>query len=209
MTRDARFPDPMLQHVFDALPSMIFVVDGDMRVQAYNAAAAELLVARDDAILKRRSGEVLGCLNACDSPRGCGRGPACSDCVVRNAVGKVFGGGRVVRQRAHLELNLAGRSVDLFAQVTASPFAFDGQELALLVIEDFSEIMELKRMIPICSVCKKIRDGASSWSRLEAYFKEQWDVDFSHGYCPECYRDAFSKLDAALPKKARSNNRVA
>jgi hypothetical protein len=188
---------------------MIFVVDGDMRVQAYNAAAAELLVARDDAILKRRSGEVLGCLNACDSPRGCGRGPACSDCVVRNAVGKVFGGGRVVRQRAHLELNLAGRSVDLFAQVTASPFAFDGQELALLVIEDFSEIMELKRMIPICSVCKKIRDGASSWSRLEAYFKEQWDVDFSHGYCPECYRDAFSKLDAALPKKARSNNRVA
>ncbi len=209
MTLDGRFPDPMLQHVFDALPSMIFVVDGDMRVQAYNAAAAELLAATDGAVLKRRSGEVLGCLNASDSPRGCGHGVACSGCVVRNAVGKVFAGGRVVRQRTHLELNLAGRSVDLFAQVTASPFVFDGQDLALLVIEDFSEILELQRMIPICCVCKKVRDGVSSWSRLEAYFKEQWDVEFSHGYCPECYQKAFGELSAALPKKARSDNRVA
>lgn len=209
MTLNAPCPDSMLQHVFDAMPSMIFVVDGDMRVQTYNAAAAELLAATDGAVFKGRCGEVLGCLNAKGSPRGCGHGHACSGCVVRNAVAKVFAGGRVVRQRSRLELTLEGRTIDLFAQVTASPFLFDGQELALLVIEDFSEIMALKRMIPICSVCKKIRDGASSWSRLEAYFKEQWGVDFSHGYCPECYRDAVGELDAALPKSDRSNNRVA
>lgn len=199
MTLNTRCPDPMLQQVFDALPSMVFVVDADMRIQAYNTAAAELLTGKDGEVFKSRSGEALGCLNAMDSRHGCGHGPACSSCVVRNAVGEVFAGGRVVRQRSRLELTLEGRTIDLFAQVTASPLVFEGRDLALLVIEDFGEIMELKRMIPICCVCKKIRDGANSWSRLEAYFKDQWDVDFSHGYCPECYRDAFGELDRVLP----------
>ena len=204
MTLDAHCADPMLQHVFDALPSMVCVVDTDVRIQAYNTAAAELLAAKDGAVLKRRGGEVLGCLHASDSPLGCGHGPTCSNCVVRNAVGEVFTGGRVARQRSHLELAMKGRRIELLAQVTASPLVFEGRDLALLVIEDFSEIMELKRMIPICCVCKKIRDEGNTWSRIEAYFKDQWDVDFSHGYCPECYRTAAIELGRELPAKAGS-----
>lgn len=204
MTLDTRCPDPLLQQVFDALPSMVFVVDADVRIQAYNTAAAELLAAKDGAGLNQRGGEALGCLNAMDSPHGCGHGPACASCVVRSAVGEVFAGGRVVRQRTRLELSMAGHSGEFFAQVTASPLVFEGRNLALLVIEDFSEIMELKRMIPICCVCKKIRDEANSWSRLEAYFKGQWDVNFSHGYCPDCFKDAFGELH-----HDSSDNRVA
>lgn len=33
----------MLKAVFDALPSMIFVVDEDVRIQEFNAAASDLL----------------------------------------------------------------------------------------------------------------------------------------------------------------------
>ena len=68
----------------------------------------------------------------------------------------------------------------------------------LLVIEDISEIAELQRMIPICSICKKVRDDKKSWFRLEAYFKDHWDVDFSHGYCPECYKSEMEKIEKEI-----------
>ena len=68
--------------VFDAMPSLIFVVDNDVRIQEYNAAAADLLTAKRSTILKRRGGEVLHCLHAAEAPEGCGWAPFCKDCVI-------------------------------------------------------------------------------------------------------------------------------
>jgi nitrogen fixation/metabolism regulation signal transduction histidine kinase len=196
MTPHSSPSDPLLQHIFDAFPAMVFVVDRHTRVQAFNEAAKNLLSAEEDAVLQKPGGEVLGCFNA--DADGCGHGLACAQCVVRNAVGAVFKGRRTVRQRTRLDLKKNGETVDFFVQVTASPLVYEGRELALLVIEDFSEIAELKRMIRICSVCKKVCDEASSWSQLETYFKDRWGVDFSHGYCPECYQEACNQIRAEL-----------
>ena len=85
---------------------------------------------------------------------------------------------------------------DLYVLVTASPFKYQGRSLALLVIEDISELAELWRMIPICSICGKVRDDQESWMRIESYFKEHWDVDFSHSLCPSC-------LDAEMHKMGK------
>jgi hypothetical protein len=183
----------ILRSVFDAIPSLIFVVDDDVRIQEYNAAAAEILSLKRPAILKRRGGEVLNCLHATDVPEGCGRAPLCKACVIRNSVTEAFQGNRVVRRRKKLEILREGHKTEIYALITASPFYYKKRPLALLVIEDISEIAELQRMIPVCSICKKVRDDQKSWSRFEAYFKEHWDVDFSHGYCPECFKKEMDK----------------
>ncbi|MFN2366979.1 MAG: hypothetical protein ABR523_11040, partial [Desulfurivibrionaceae bacterium] len=86
---------------------------------------------------------------------------------------------------------------------TASSFTFEGKQRVLLLIEDISEIAELRRMIPICSVCHEIRDEGEAWNRIEDYFKEHWDLDFSHGLCPKCYEIEIAKLKKDL-KEARS-----
>ncbi len=190
----------ILGSVFDAIPSLIFVVDDDVRIQDYNAAAAELLLLQRPAVLKRRGGEILNCLHASDVPEGCGRAPLCKDCVIRNSVAEAFQGHRVVRRRKKLEIIRNGNKMEIYALITASPFYYRERPLVLLVIEDISEIAELRRMIPICSICKKVRNDKESWSRLEVYFKEQWDVDFSHGYCPECYKNEMDKLKSGLKK---------
>ena len=88
--------------------------------------------------------------------------------------------------------------IEIYALITASSFYYDKKRLVLLVIEDISDISELRRLIPICSICKKVRDDKASWSRLEAYFKEHWDVDFTHGYCPECYEKELAKAKKGL-----------
>jgi hypothetical protein len=187
----------ILRSLFDAMPSLIFVVDDDVRIQEYNAAAAEFLSVRRPSVLKRRGGEVLHCLHSDDAPEGCGRAPLCKNCVIRNSVAEAFRGNRVVRRRTRLEIIRDGNKLEIFALITASPFRYKESPLVLLVIEDISEIAELRRMIlPICSICKKVRDDKESWFRFEAYFKEHWDVDFSHGICPECYQIEIDKIES-------------
>ena len=59
----------------------------------------------------------------------------------------------------------------------------------------------LQGILPICSKCKKIRtkNGDSTdpkaWKIIEQYIAEKTDVDFSHGYCPECLRKEMEKID--------------
>jgi len=174
--------------VFDAMPSLVFVVDDDVRIHEYNAAAGKLLSDKREAILKRRGGEVLNCLHSKDVPEGCGRAPFCKDCVIRNSVNEASVGNRVVRRRTRIEIIQGGNKSDIYALITASPFRFKERPLVLLVIEDISEIAELQRIIPICAVCREIQDEKEAWSRLEVYFKEHWDIDFSHSLCPKCYK---------------------
>jgi hypothetical protein len=49
-----------------------------------------------------------------------------------------------------------------------------------------SEIKHLSGLLPICALCKKIRDDQGYWNQIEDYLKEHTDADFSHGICPDC-----------------------
>jgi nitrogen fixation/metabolism regulation signal transduction histidine kinase len=188
----------LLRAVFDALPSLVFVVDQDVRIQEYNAAASDLLMAERKAVLKQRAGDVLHCIHSRETKEGCGRAPFCKNCIIRNSVTETFQGNRVVRRRSRMEILRDEGKKEIYALITASPFSFQGRQLALLVIEDISEIVELRRMIPICSVCRKLRDDTESWMLVEAYFKNNWDVDFSHGLCPDCAKIETDKVNSFI-----------
>ncbi len=53
----------------------------------------------------------------------------------------------------------------------------------------------LGKFLPICCVCKKIRDDKGYWNQIEAFIDKRADVAFSHGYCPECADAAMAELD--------------
>ena len=48
------------------------------------------------------------------------------------------------------------------------------------------EVRALKRLLPICMYCKKVRDDTDYWHDIEAYIHQQTGTDFSHGICPDC-----------------------
>jgi hypothetical protein len=58
-----------------------------------------------------------------------------------------------------------------------------------------SEVKTLRGFIPICSSCKKIRNDAGYWEKIEKYFQEHSEVQFSHGLCPECIKKIYPELD--------------
>jgi DNA-binding response OmpR family regulator len=73
----------------------------------------------------------------------------------------------------------------------AKPFDRDELQARLRVAERIlslqAEVNELEGLLPICSYCKKIREGDSTWVQIEQYINERTDASFSHGICPECY----------------------
>ncbi|CAK8724390.1 PAS domain-containing protein [Candidatus Electrothrix laxa] len=187
----------MLREVFDALPSMVFVVDQDVRIQEYNAAAEELMHSGRDTILQQRAGEVIHCIHSEQKSKGCGKSPQCSDCIIRNSVTQALQGKRVVRRRTRVEIMQNARKTEIYAFVTVSPFSFRGSPHALLVIEEINEIAELYHMIFICPICGKMQDGEKTWMRVEAYFKNNWNVECSHGYCPDCFKMEMKKIKSS------------
>jgi len=57
------------------------------------------------------------------------------------------------------------------------------------------KIRTLSGLIPICSVCKKIRNDNGYWDQIEKYLSEHADVNFSHGYCPDCAQKILDKME--------------
>lgn len=168
--------------VFDAIPNPVFVVDGDARILDCNTAAAQMT---GEAFgLGRRAGEVLHCINAQATPEGCGRSSKCPDCVIRNAVTLAMAGAPQRRARHRVATSPDAPEVHLL--VTTAPIRYRGQALVLLVLEDVTELLALRRILPICAHCRKVRDDAKYWQNVESYCRRELAVDFSHGICPEC-----------------------
>lgn len=47
-------------------------------------------------------------------------------------------------------------------------------------------VKTLKGLLPICTTCKRIRDGDGYWRRVESYVQAHSNAEFSHGICPSC-----------------------
>jgi sigma-B regulation protein RsbU (phosphoserine phosphatase) len=96
--------------------------------------------------------------------------------VLQELIARVRSGQRVIE----LERNLASRIKDLE--------------------EALGRVNQLKRLLPICMFCKKIRDDQDYWKEIESYLHEQTGTDFSHGICPHCMELHYKELTAPEPE---------
>jgi hypothetical protein len=203
-----------LKRVFDAIPSLTFVVDDDVRIVHLNSTALTTLGAERTQILLKRSGEILHCIHATETPEGCGHAGACKDCIIRNAVRQSVRGGMVYREAAGMELQKNGKVSEAFFLVTTAPFQYNNTPYVLLTLEDITErhlaertregliaelqealrnIRTLHGLIPICSSCKKVRDDRGYWQQVEVYIRDHSDAEPSRGICPECFKKMYPK----------------
>lgn len=52
---------------------------------------------------------------------------------------------------------------------------------------------QLQGVLPICSLCKSIRDKNGKWHQIENYIMDHAGVEFIHGYCPDCFKKLYSR----------------
>jgi PAS domain-containing protein len=185
MSRQLFEDDIFLRNTFNAVPFPMMVVDDDVRILLWNAAALNLMGSEE--LLQQRGGEVLHCIHSKDVEEGCGHGPHCKTCVVRNSVNEASKGNKVYRKKTIMERTIRGKVMETPLLVTTSPFLYKNRSLTLLIVEDIHELMEIGGLLPICAGCKKIRSDDNQWQDIEGYIQKHIvDVDFSHGLCPDC-----------------------
>jgi DNA-binding NtrC family response regulator len=57
-----------------------------------------------------------------------------------------------------------------------------------------------QKILPMCCVCKKIRDdsgrkpGTGNWIKIEKFIHEKADLDITSSYCPECARKTMAEF---------------
>ena len=138
-----------LKNLFDTVPSLMFVVDSDVRILHLNSAAMSLLAVDKKAVLLKRGGEALHCVHCLETPEGCGRSSSCKDCVIRNSVNKAFQGEKVHRETTKTELVSEAGISEIHFMVTASPLRYEEKDFVLLIMEDITGLKkteeELKR----------------------------------------------------------------
>jgi DNA-binding NtrC family response regulator len=61
------------------------------------------------------------------------------------------------------------------------------------------------KILPMCRVCKKIRDdwgkkpGTGEWVEIETFINKRADLDITSEYCPQCARETPAEIAPAKP----------
>ena len=58
----------------------------------------------------------------------------------------------------------------------------------------YKQIKTLQGIVPICSICKKIRDDVGTWHQMEVFVQKRTDAEFSHSICPDCMRGHYPEF---------------
>jgi PAS domain S-box-containing protein len=81
------------------------------------------------------------------------------------------------------------RFVGMSYNIHARKIAEQEREEAITKLQAaLAEIKTLQGILPICAVCKKIRDDKGFWNQVEAYLAQHTGAQFSHGMCPDCVK---------------------
>lgn len=65
--------------------------------------------------------------------------------------------------------------------------------------EALVRIKTLSGLLPICTLCKKIRHHVDGWQPLEVYLEEHTDAIMTRELCPECIQKISPAAVASLP----------
>jgi len=194
MSKFATIKEINLSTFLNAIPQALFIVDENNIILSMNKVAAQLTEADSRGTIKRMCGDILHCLYAQNAPEGCGTTPHCPDCVIRKTITESCSGQTIVKRKAELVTKKDKKESKTVFLISASPYVHDDSHLTILTLDDISEIIFLRSLLPICASCKKIRDDKGYWNKIEHYISEHSDTDFTHSICPECKNKLYPDL---------------
>jgi len=134
--------------VFEYSPVPMILLDRDRRVRRANRAALRLTGRSAQAIDGQSSGRALRCIHSLDDPDGCGFGPLCQGCRVRQAVVDTLETGGA-HQRIEASLPVAGGNEEAYLHLLVSsvPVSVSGRPMALVCIEDVTELKRVEKAL--------------------------------------------------------------
>jgi sensor domain CHASE-containing protein len=86
----------------------------------------------------------------------------------------------------------------------ASLQASEARRANALLQTALDNVKTLEGMLPICAMCKRVRDDSGYWSQIETYIHDHTNASLSHGYCPECAAKVFQDFGYEVPESVQA-----
>ena len=80
------------------------------------------------------------------------------------------------------------------AIVRSVRYAIERQHLTTELTRALDHVKQLQKMLPICAICKNIRDDQGYWNCVEEYISRHLEVEFSHSICPDCAKKHYPEF---------------
>jgi K+-sensing histidine kinase KdpD len=61
-------------------------------------------------------------------------------------------------------------------------------------------VQTLEGLLSICAFCKRIKNPAGDWERLESYIAKRSQAQFSHSFCASCWKTHYAELGDPPPE---------
>jgi hypothetical protein len=196
-----------MKDILDAFPSSVFICDKDLKIYYANEECRKKFGFKETFSDNCLCGDLICCVNALNSEEGCGTTEFCPNCVIRNSVKAAFNNIKVKRHLYEMGIKKNGEEEKVWFYVSGTIFN-ESKGLIMIVLEDVTEIVMLRKLLPICSYCHKIRDDKDYWHSLEAYFEKFQGTQFSHGICPDCLKKHFPDVYEKKYGKNQNNNEI-
>ena len=194
MKLDQLVDEKYLRAILEAFPIPVLIVDEGLTIHDANQASKKLLGDDISAKLMKLCGDTLGCIHAISTSGGCGTTDHCAECVLRQTSTSAAKGESSFRRLSKMKIQSDGQVQEISLLVSGAPLKHAGRSYVILTLEDITELTELRRIIPICSFCRKVRDDDDYWLQVEHYFAKYSTIRFSHGVCPDCNKKHYSEF---------------
>jgi DNA-binding NtrC family response regulator len=136
-----------LDAMFEAVPSSVLVLDGASRIRRANRSFKYLHGISDADDGGVELGSSLSCPQALENPGGCGLMEQCLTCQIHRPYRNALQGEVTVRERCTFESMADGQPRRLTLLVTAAPLVYKGDEMALVILEDVTELSSLRELL--------------------------------------------------------------
>lgn len=73
-------------------------------------------------------------------------------------------------------------------------YAIERQRLMTELRNALDHVKQLQGMLPICAICKNIRDDRGYWNTIESYICDHTEAVFSHSICPVCAQKHYKEF---------------
>ena len=146
---EIRRSEKKLRTIFEAVPCTIVILDDQLMVKTVNGAAQLTFGLSETAIINHRWGDVLRCTRAEETQEGCGALDICNHCQIRNTVLAALAGKETQRVRTNFEFFVDGHIHKRMFSISAAPIEYEQMKLAVLTVEDITELSYLRQRLRI------------------------------------------------------------
>lgn len=165
--------DPAFRAIFEDAPIGIVVVDKDLKVVDINAAYCEMLGYTEAEMMSRSIPEVT-------HPQDRQRDIEFMPLLLSGQLPRYTTEKRYITKKGAV----------IWARINVTPLLEQTREIRYVfsMAQNLTEGRALRRLLPVCSSCRRVRDPQGDWSDLETYLRTRADAEVKPELCPDCAR---------------------